>query len=226
MNILKNLFQFSVAAIIIICFAGTAPSDERLNGVLGGILKVYGGLPGLTVSYQREIITKSMAMLGDEMKSDIAAGRFLFKPPHYLKVEQDTPEREIVTTEDKSIWWYIPAKKLVYQYPADKLGKELRLLSELFMGLNNAADTFNITLSESEGDEKYDLELKPKEPWEDINHIILSVDRDDLNIKVVEIHNFIGGVTRFRLGEFSGLNDLEKEDFVFVIPEGVEVIKE
>ena len=115
MNIIKNLFLFSIVAIITFCLPGPAPSDERLDGVLEGIYKIYGGLSGLTVTYQREIITKSMAMLGDEMGSDIAAGSFLFKPPHYLKVEQDTPGQEIVTTDGKSIWWYIPAKKLVWQ---------------------------------------------------------------------------------------------------------------
>ena len=226
MNIIKNLFLFSVAAIITFCFPGPAPSGERLDGVLKGIYKMYGELPGLTVTYQREIITKSMAMLGDEMRSDIAAGRFLFKPPHYLKVEQDTPGQEIVTTDGENIWWYIPEKNLVYQYPADKLGKEFLLLSDLFKGLNNAAETFDITMSECEGDEVYDLQLIPREPWEGIDHIMLSVSSDDFNIKVFEIHNLIGGITRFRLGEFSELDSLERGDFIFVVPEGVEVVKE
>jgi len=209
-----------------LAYAVPADSDDSLIVVLNGILKRYGDLPGLAVNYQREIITKSAAILGDEMKTDLAAGSFIFRSPHYLKVIQDLPREEIIITDGQIIWWYIPDKKVVYRYPADKLGKELKLLSDIFKGLNKATEGFDITYEESPDKEAYHLSLVPKEPWEEIDHISLSVGRDAFNIMVVEIHNLFGSVTRFRLGGLSVRENFEKGFFEFIVPEGVQVQEE
>lgn len=209
-----------------LAYAVPADSDDSLIVVLNGILKRYGDLPGLAVNYQREIITKSAAILGDEMKTDLAAGSFIFRSPHYLKVIQNLPREEIIITDGQIIWWYIPDKKVVYRYPADKLGKELKLLSDIFKGLNKATEGFDITYEESPDKEAYHLSLVPKEPWEEIDHISLSVGRDAFNIMVVEIHNLFGSVTRFRLGGLSVRENFEKGFFEFIVPEGVQVQEE
>ena len=215
-----------VSAIMPLADTAPAYSDDSLTVVLNGILKRYGDLPGLAVNYQREIITKSAAILGDEMKTDLAAGSFIFRSPHYLKVIQNLPREEIIITDGQIIWWYIPDKKVVYRYPADKLGKELKLLSDIFKGLNKATEGFDITYEESPDKEAYHLSLVPKEPWEEIDHISLSVGRDAFNIMVVEIHNLFGSVTRFRLGGLSVRKNFEKGFFEFIVPEGVQVQEE
>ncbi|MBP1741134.1 MAG: hypothetical protein H6Q48_3427, partial [Deltaproteobacteria bacterium] len=40
-------------------------ADPALSTILDGIRKRYGLVSGLTLTYEREVITKSMAMLGD-----------------------------------------------------------------------------------------------------------------------------------------------------------------
>jgi outer membrane lipoprotein-sorting protein len=220
-------------AVFLLLFAVTslpnavpADGDDSLTVILNGILKRYGDLPGLAVTYQREIITKSAALLGDEMKTDLATGTFIFKSPFYLKVIQDLPREEIIITDGQIIWWYIPDNKVVYRYSADKLGKELQLLSDIFKGLNKATENFDIHYEESTDKGEYHLNLVPKEPWEEIDHISLSVDRDVFNITVVEIHNLLGNITRFRLGSLSVRKNFEKGFFEFIVPEGVQVQEE
>ena len=225
--LIKYLVVFSLlSSVMSLSHAVPANGDDSLTVVLNGILKRYGDLPGLVVAYQREIITKSAAILGDEMKTDIATGNFLFKSPHYLKVMQDLPKEEIITTDGQIIWYYIPEKKVVYRYPADKLGKELRLLSDIFKGLSNATEGFDITFEKPPDEREYHLILVPKEPWEEIDHISLSVGRDDFDILVVEIYNLFGGVTRFKLGDLSVRKNFEKGFFEFIVPKGVEVQEE
>jgi len=209
-----------------LAYAVPADGDDSLTVVLNGILRRYGDLPGLAVTYQREIITKSAAILGDEMKTDLATGSFIFKSPYYLKVIQDLPREEIIITDGQIIWWYVPDNKIVYRYPADKLGKELQLLSDIFKGLNKATESFDITYEESTDNGAYYLSLVPKEPWEEIDHISLSVGRDGFNIMVVEIHNLFGSITRFRLGSLSVRENFEKGFFEFIVPEGVQVQEE
>ncbi|MFC1868067.1 outer membrane lipoprotein carrier protein LolA [Thermodesulfobacteriota bacterium] len=222
-----GVIAFSLLSIVFFpLFEEPVFAGEPLTGILDGILKRYGGLPGLTVAYKREIITKSMAMLDDQMNRDPATGNFFFKPPNYLRVEQETPRPETVTTDGDTLWWYIPKKSLVYQYPSNKLGKELRLLSDIFQGLSKVGEGFDVVQSDLEDEREYHLKMIPNPHWEEIDHIDLTVDRGRFTIRLVEIHNFVGSVTRFILGEFSVRESFERGFFRFTVPEGIKVIKE
>ncbi len=213
--------------VLLPCFnAGTACGNELLTEALNGILKRYGDLPGLSVPYHREIVTRSMALLDDEMKADIASGTFIFKAPCYLKVVQDLPEKEIVTTDGKTIWWYIPEKKVVYRYPAGELGKDFLLFSDIFNGLSQVTDGFDVTVESPSDKREYNLKLTPKDKQEEINHISLTVNSDDFDILVVEVYNLLGTITRFELGDFSAEEDIGKGFFELQIPDGVELIEE
>jgi outer membrane lipoprotein-sorting protein len=224
---LANIWIFLLLCIIGFLFhAIVANADDQLSAILDGILKRYGDLKGMSVPYKREIITKSMAMLGNEVKADAATGKILFTPPHYLAIQQVTPGKETVTTDGQTIWYYIEAEKTVYEYPADALGKEIRLLSEIFSGLGKVDDSFDIMQSDLEDKKDYHLKLVPNPAWEDVDYIDLLVERAGYNIRVVEIHDLIGGTTRFTLDDLSVRKDLKKEDFRFKAPSGVRTIKE
>jgi outer membrane lipoprotein carrier protein len=198
----------------------------ELSTTIEGIRKRYGHLPGFTVPYEREIITRSMAMLGAQQASDLATGQIHFKPPHFLRVQQETPNPEAVISDGETLWWYIPQKKQAYRYPSHKLGKELKVLGDIFQGLRKAEETFVITLAGHDGNDERRLALRPKPPWPDIDHITLSVTREDCRIRKVEIHNVLGGMTRFKLGDILVQERFKEGFFSFSPPEGVKVIEE
>jgi len=201
-------------------------ADDKLSEILNGIRNRYGNLPGLTVTYEREIVSSSMALFGDQMKTDMATGQINFKPPYFLMVQQEKPRPETVTTDGETLWWYIPQKDLVYRYPSNMLGKELRLLSDIFRGLGEVGDSFEVTQSDLDIKQGYRIKLIPNPPWQEIDHINLSVARDNFSIRVVEIHNYLGSITRFTLGDFSIKEGFTDQFFRFVVPDGVRVIDE
>ncbi len=229
---LKRLTVRVGVAILIVNMAflffdpGGLRADERLTTILDGILKRYGDLPGLAVTYKREIITKSREMLGDEMKADLASGEIHFKPPGYIKIIQEKPRSETVTSDGETLWWYIPEKDLVYEYPSSRLGRELTLLGDIFRGLSRVEESFDVMQSDLGDPKEYHLKMIPNPPWEEIDHINLSVDRDSFDIREVEIYNFLGSITRFTLSDLSVQRGLNRDYFRFVVPEGVKVIKE
>ena len=202
-----------------------ASADEHLSKVLEGVRKRYADLPGITVTYKREILTKSMVMLGETIETDLATGRFYFGPPHFLRVEQESPKKEIMTTDGNTLWWYIPHKRKVYRYPSHELGKELRLLSDIFQGLRAVEENFQVMLKAFNDKQEYRLELTPSRPWQEIHHINISVAQVDNTIRVVEIYNYLGGMTRFTLGDLSVKEEFEQGFFGFVAPKGVQVIE-
>jgi outer membrane lipoprotein-sorting protein len=213
--------------ILVLLFTGPSPcqAEQQLSQILDGIKKRYGQMAGLSVPYQREILTKSMALLGDQMKTDVATGRIFFKPPHFLRVQQETPTTEDLITDGNVLWWYIPQKHQAHRIPSSKLGKELGLLEDVFQGLRGVEESFVVTLV-GEDEKGLTLELTPNPPWPDTHHIDLLVNPKGFLIQKVEVYDLMGGVTRFTLGEVTEQKKFKQGFFSFVPPPGVRIIEE
>ena len=106
-KIISIRFLFIYLFLKISFYAVPAKADTRMSDILDGILDRYGNLPGIEVSYERQIITGSMALLGDQITADKASGRIYFKPKDFIKVLQEKPDAEIVTTDGNNLWWVI-----------------------------------------------------------------------------------------------------------------------
>lgn len=211
--------------LIVLLFHGSAAfAKDDLSTVLEGIKGKYGNLPGLSIAYTREVITRSMSMLGNQVKGDLATGQMFFKPPYFLKLEQKTPNIETLIANEETLWWYIPDKKRAHKYPSQEFGKELRLLSDIFRGLSQVTKNFQIMMSDQTDQGKYQIELIPDPPWQEIDRIILTVTHT-YDIRVVNIHNQLGTITRFTLEGLTVKDDFEKSFFEFILPEGVELVE-
>ena len=217
--------KFIFLLILFLLPGSLAVADDRLTGILQGIRARYGPLPGLVVSYEREVITRSMAMLGIQTKKDLASGKIYFKPPHFLRVQQKTPKPEVVIITSETLWWYIPQKKQVYRYPSRKLGQEMQLLSDIFQGLREVESRFKVNLIAYRTEKGHEIQLNPNPPWEQIDRIKLWVDPVNYHIRIFETYNYLGGMTRFTLEEPTS-QVFEKNFFDFLVPEDVTVIEE
>jgi outer membrane lipoprotein carrier protein len=210
---------------VLILSHGPTLAGEELPSILEGIRNKYRHLPGLTVTYTREVITRTMSMLGHQVKGDLATGLIYFAPPHFLRLEQETPEPETLIANGDSIWWYVPKQERAYRYSSQKCGKEFRLLSDVFQGLGKAEESFHIVMAGSNEHNEYQIELRPDPPWQEIDRIVLTVT-SDYDIRIVDIYNQLGGLTRLELGPFTTKEKFDKGFFQFIVPEGVQVVKE
>jgi outer membrane lipoprotein-sorting protein len=222
------MVKYSAFFFVLLSWMGAGPcyGGDQLIKILEGIRNNYGTLSGLTLRYEREIITKSMAMMGDAVKSDPAAGQLHYMPPYFLKVEQETPNHEILTTDGITLWWYIPQKNQVHRYPTERLGPELRLLSDVFQGLKGVEEGFVVSLREEEAGKPLRLELTPSPPWPDITRIDLHVIPPDYTLEKVEIFNIMGGLTRFKLDGAIKQQSFKEDFFRLEIPEGARIIED
>jgi len=214
-----------ILPILIFAFNGLAMADESLVNILEGIQKNYGSLSGLSVPYSREVITRSMSMLGEQARGDMASGIIYFKHPYLLRLEQEKPKAETIISNNDTLWWYIPDKKCVYRYPAKNFGKELQLLSNIFRGLSQVENSFQVLLKDQNESGKYKIELIPDPPWQEISKINLTVT-EKYEIQTVRIHNLLGSITVFKLGDFTEKEGFEKGFFQFIVPEGIRLIVE
>ncbi|HEX9910037.1 MAG TPA: hypothetical protein VGA86_04065, partial [Desulfatiglandales bacterium] len=147
------LKRYLIAAVLFLSLLpwNALAADPALSAILEGIRKRYGLVPGLTLNYEREVITKSMAMLGDQVKAEVATGLIHYKAPHALKFQQETPTKEILVTDGNVLWWYIQAKNQAHRYSSHQLSQEVKLLGDIFQGLRGVEQSF-VVLQKGEDD--------------------------------------------------------------------------
>jgi len=199
--------------------------DDQLSKIISGVSNRYGSAQGWKAEYTREAISKTMAMLETGEKHDLAKGSLYFKPQHFLRLEQTFPKEELLLTNGKTIWWYIPLKRQAYRYAAEQFGKELALLSDIFQGLKDIQNDFQITLKAGPETTTYHLVLRPKVPWQEIDHLELFILERGYSIKQIDIYNTIGGLTRFIFNRWEEKEPFKKGFFSFSPPSDVEVFE-
>jgi len=220
---IRLLWSMVVTTLVL---TGPVSAFATLPSLLKGIKHRYAGQPGLTIPYEREIITKTMSLLEGGIQKDVAAGIIHFKAPRSLRIQQESPRIETIITDGDTLWWHIPEKNEVYKYPSHILGKELWLLSDIFQGLREVTDSFEIMETDPSPDNLRRLTLIPRPPWPDIDHITLDVDPRSFDIRTVEIVNIIGGITRFTLEPALSNDQLSEGFFRFDPPQGIQIIEE
>ncbi len=198
--------------------------DDQLSNIISGIRDKYGNAKGWKAEYTREAISKTMAMLKTAERHDLAKGSLYFKPQHFLRLEQASPQEELLLTDGQTLWWYIPLKKQAYKYSAKEFGKELGLLSDIFQGLKDVKNNFQITLKTGPETTTYHLILRPEPPWQEIDHLELIMLKQDFSIKRIEIYNNIGGLTRFLFNRWEEKGPFKKGFFSFSPPSDVKII--
>jgi outer membrane lipoprotein-sorting protein len=217
---------FCLLFFLVLGFIKQALAGDEVSRIIDGMRSRYGNAVGITADYTREAISKTVALLGTADRHDIAQGRLYFRPPYSLRLEQTSPQEELLVTDGQSLWWHVPHKNEAYRYPALEFGRELRLLSDILTGLRDAGAHFEIALDSHSDANVFSLILKPDPPWEDIDHLEVMILRNDYTIKQVEIYNMVGGLTRF---VFSGLKETDRLDeafFSFSPPHGTKIIEQ
>jgi len=223
----RSLVLFScLLFFLVLGFTKQPLAGDEVSRIIDGMRSRYGNAAGITADYTREAISKTMVLLGTADRHDIAQGRLYFRPPYSLRLEQTSPQEELLVTDGQSLWWHVPHKNEAYRYPALEFGRELRLLSDILTGLRDAGANFEIALDSHSDTNVLSLILKPDPPWSDIEHLEVMILKNDYTIKQVEIYNMVGGLTRF---VFSGLKEtdrLEETLFSFSPPHGTKIVEQ
>ena len=210
--------------IIVLSLPLPALAGEDVHSLMGKIQGKYNQLEAASASYTRDVITRSMSMMGMKTSGDLATGKLFFQFPHFIRMEQETPTHEILVSDGAVLLWYLPREKTLYKYPAKKFGKELTVLRDLFRGLNNAEKRFHIALLEPTKDSTFRLKLTPDPPWEQVDYLVASFSRT-LAIKGLEIHNFLGTVTRFTINNLKPAGPFANDFFKLQVPENTKIIE-
>jgi len=209
--------------ILVLLFCSTSFGEAMdTKTILQRIRQNYAEGKVVKAEYIRKTTTKIGAVMGNGQEES-ASGEIFFSAPNKLRLEQITPQREILVADGHKIYWHILSKDEVYIYDFKSQGASVQTIVNVFQGMKGMENEFKIE-SETE-DNFYRLQITPLNPQGDFSSILLTLD-ENFKILKIAIKTISGSITEFYLKSQQIIPPTSKGYFQFTIPEGVKVIKE
>jgi outer membrane lipoprotein carrier protein len=206
------------------------PIKSPAERLLSGLSERYRNLSSFQAQYVRVAYTPSTDAIFKSQTSQTASGTLFWKSRYMLRLDQEKPQTELMTTDGHTVWWYLPQENIVHVYDKLDLAGELAPLLDFFSGLEELKRHFRIKPAPAEKDrpDQRGLILEPKNDPEGRlsgSHITVWCDKDNALVGF-RLSSVTGERTDFNLRELTGNPELEDSYFSFSPPEGVEVIEE
>jgi outer membrane lipoprotein carrier protein len=212
----------------------------RVTALLSTV--VFGGVVPPARAIEVETIVENVSKRYDEL-NDFSAGLWLIitsayieqetvykgrlysRKPNRFRIEYYYPSDQTVVFDGSTIYFYNPATNQVVIYPVEGItGDEtVESVFEAAESRYDFEDAGEVTLS---GEYKtYKLKMTAKSPSATYSTVWAWVDADGWVARRVDLYDYDGNVTSYRLFDFKFNQGYGAGKFTFEIPEGAEVIR-
>lgn len=226
----RTLLGLAVLSLLFITLEPSpaiAQSGPAHSQILAGLSGRYRDLNSLQASYSRVAKTPSTDQIFKSGSSQTAGGTLYWSRPDRLLLEQNSPQPEVMVTDGQTVWWHIPAEKLVYVYSNIDVAGQLKPLLAFLSGLDSLNANFNVAQAPADASRagQYGLLLIPKSGEGSSDRLTVWCD-GNFALTGFRMEAITGETTDFY---FSGLVEnpkLNNRLFTFKAPRGTEVIEE
>jgi len=204
------LRRIAFIALAGVGFLFAATPQQSFNSVISR----YSGSVSLRASFNQQICSKA------DGTCQMLRGTFLFSAPESFRLDVNFPQEQLMVCNGEKSWIYLPtANQAIELNPGPE--------QELFLFLTHLKDY----------DETYDVELKAGEEFLEahfsakegkqvyLDKFVLLIDPAINDIAGVKIENTTSEII-FYLEEMNRGVEISPEQFTFVPPEGVIVIRD
>ena len=193
---------------------GAADADATLQG-LDRLRTYLDEFQSLRAKFRQEVVNRDMELV------EQASGEVILQKPGRFVWNYKQPYERVIMSDGKRIWLYEADLEQVTVRRFDAAIGETP--ASLLTGTADVLDHFEyVDASSVEGLEL--IQLKPRSPESDFESIILGFDGDSL--VQIALLDRLAQRTRLYLTEIEKPANVRADEFVFVIPEGVDVIGE
>jgi outer membrane lipoprotein carrier protein len=151
------------------------------------------------------------------------SGTVSVSKPGRMRWEYTSPEKKLFVSDGVRMYSYVPEDKQVIVSAIPR--EDEATTAALFLaGKGNLTRDFTVSYAEKEPTGTWALRLQPKERQRDYDWLILAVDRDSFEIRVLIAEDTQGGRSEFRFTDLKQNVEMPDKLFTFKIPKGVDVI--
>ena len=214
---LGHLLIWGVFLAIFGIFGFVSPASAlTLDEIIEKVEKRYSG-QGFSAQFFQVSTLKAMQI------SETASGKLFVKRPGKMRWEYETPDKQTIITDGKTLWIHRPDDNQVMVGRAPSFfgdGKGAGFLSDI----NRVRQNFEITLEAKSAESNYVLKLVPNKQSLDISSIYLAILPSTFDAVQVITYNQYEDETRITLTRYAHNQDLPDNLFSLQIPEGADVV--
>lgn len=157
---------------------------------------------------------------------DRASGELMFMKPDLLRLDQRTPDHQVLATDGQTLWWHIARENTVYRYQGQEYFLELRPILDFLSGLGRLADHYRVVdlNPDEESPALYKFKLFPLAPGPTYTSLTVWITAEGLDLAGFQITNALGETTDFTLTNVRLNNGFSRNDFVFHTPNDALII--
>lgn len=207
--------------LMIFIFAIHARAQEtNLDSVIDGVQKKYEEISSFHASFTQASEVKALN------KTQISEGEVWFKKPGKMRWSFDTPNKDQIVSDGKTLWFYDEEEQQVIETPIAQVS-ETQSTTTLLSGLGNIKELFNASFTQP-GDiipnGGYLVDLVPRGE-EEYNKVTISVDKNDMMVNTIYLYDPFGNLTTVKLADIKTNGTVSDSLFDFKAPQGTEVVK-
>jgi len=173
---------------------------------------------GFSAMFLQESSLKAMDI------TDVATGKLYFKHPGKMRWEYEKPDRQIIISDNKTLWVHRPEDNQVMIGKPPSFfgeGRGAGFLSDMKTIRNN----FDIFLDRENRNDQYHLTLTPIKKTPEISAIDLSISKQTFLITKIVTYNVYGDATLIELYDIRQIENMDNSLFRFVVPKGIDIIR-
>ncbi|MCF8040516.1 MAG: outer membrane lipoprotein carrier protein LolA [Desulfarculaceae bacterium] len=161
----------------------------------------YRQVKSLSADYQRASSFVSLGAQGGGRKVT-GSGRLAWARPLKLRLEQDTPRRELIITGGAAAWWVRPQRRQADLYPLSQFTSGLTSLLDALGGLDSLEKDYKV-LEASDKEMAAApkgsvlLALEPRNRRADLKELVLVFAKEGLALRGFVIYNLVGDRTAY-----------------------------
>lgn len=209
-----NKILFSIMAPVLLLSSNSWAGDEQK--ALDAIQKQYESVSTFTAKFLQKSYVKTM---NQSLK---AKGEVQIKKPGKMKWVYNAPDPQVLVSNDKVLWLYIPNEKQVTKIPLASVYSSNT--PALFLaGKGKLTDSFNVVKVSMEKD-WIAVVLTPLQEDNGLDRLVLFADNKSYQIVGSSVYDKLGNKTEIIFSDVQVNLKIPEETFRFEIPQNVELL--
>ncbi len=218
---MKRIITLAGIAIVLL-FCSSAMAGMSANNVAKKVQALYDRTSSLKAEFVQTAKMKTLDI------SEQDSGAVYMEKDGKIRWEYKKPKEQLIVSNGKTIWFYIPSDKQVIIGTFEKSFK-YKPTQTFLTGMGKILEDFNVRFSNGKelADTKnaYILELIPKKSYEGAPlKILLAVDKKDFLISKSIVIDRFGNHTEIDFSNIKLNTPMPDSIFTFIPPKDVEVI--
>ena len=182
---------------------------------INAIQKSYESVLTLKANFEQKAFVKMLN------RTEITRGNVQIKKPGKMKWIYSSPDPQVLISDQKNLWLYIPEEELVTKMPIESVYSSNT--PALFLaGKGILTDIFNVVQVLTEKD-KFVAVFTPKVVESSLSRLVLRANKKNYQITGVTVYDKLGNETAIKFRSIRINEEIPESVFNFEVPTGVEV---